>query len=217
MIYGYDSREKKFDCLYYGDDFQYRFRKVSYDSISCGYMSEKLNRDLPMMVFSYYKDNEWYRPIYALDIEYIKYSIGRYLKGVNFLYGRRHINPLNSNIINRYGISVYKDLINYINKMKHESGSINLICFYLFYEHKQCMAKRLYYLYEKGIDCYDLCMRYNYVSVQSRIVVNMLIKYNMKKEKGDKERESYLKLIQDKIIKIIELEKEVLSDFLDKV
>lgn len=40
---------------------------------------------------------------------------------------------------------------------------------YVLYEHKECMAKRLYYLYEKGIGITDYSLEYEGMNILNKI------------------------------------------------
>lgn len=211
MIYGYDLEEGTFDTINYGNDYHYKSRKMSFKSFTEGYNSQQLNRDLPMMFLSYYEDNEWFRPYYKLDSKYINYSIKNYLKGHNFLYNKRHIYPLNCNSKNKYGIDIYIDLINYLEAMKTDNNFIEVIFFYLLYEHKNCMERRLNYMNEKGYISKEYCDKYQSISNQTRNLIMNIIKINKKRYEDDI-RFKKIEQIQQKIQKIAFEEKQILMD-----
>lgn len=217
MIYGYDESEQVLCCAYYGYDLHYKLRKVKYDDFIKAFYSFELNRDLPFLIFSFHKDNQWMRPYYSIDSQYIKHMLKIYINGSNFLYDRRHINPLNSNIINKYGIHIYNDLKKYLIDISKQNKSIDLRQFYFIYENKIIMQKRLQYLFEEHIFLtQEYAKQYDKVVQSGRTMLNSVMKYNVYVSL-DKNVEMVKNSILSEIEKIEMLENEILEKVIENL
>lgn len=180
MIYGYNDEKQVLYCSFYGDDAHYVLREVSYDSFCNALKSTFLNRDLPFILYSFHKDNQWMRPYYRIDPKYILLMLKKYIYATNFLFDRRHINPIKCSELNSYGINVYGDIIAYLEDMARQECSIDLRQFYLLYEHKLLMGKRLQYLFEENIlETQEVVEQYMEVVRMGRLILNYAIRYNV--------------------------------------
>lgn len=205
MIYGYDDTDKVVYCACYGADRHYKLRKVKYDSLDRAFSSEELNRFLPIVIYSYHEENEWTRPHYAIDPQFIKYQLIRYIEGTNYLFDRRHVNPLKCSNLNRYGIDIYDDVINYIMSVEKNHKIIDLRQFYFLYENKIVMQKRFQYMFEEAILSTDeFANRYYEIVKMCRKMLNYTLKYNIYIEKNKS-----MLTIKDEIVRTIEEIKEV--------
>lgn len=217
LIYGYDLVNKTFDCMFYGMDKHYKSRQVLFDSLNKGFYSEYLNRDLPVILYKFHIDNIWLRPLYNIDFKYVSLLIRNYVEGHNFLYNRRNINPLNSNIINEYGINVYNDLVHYIEDVKKNKTWVDIIPFYLFYEHKKCMGKRIAYLCEVGLDCKEIFDKYQNIISEAQHIINLLLKVRIRIRNSNINQEKNLFTICEELLDMQENEKQVLLELIDKL
>lgn len=212
MIYGYDDNEEVLYCACYGADEHYKLRKVKYDSLERAFSSKELNRLLPIFIYSNHEINEWTRPHYTIDSQFIKYQLIRYMEGSNYLFDRRHINPLRCSSLNKYGINIYDDVINYIVSVEKNHKIIDLRPFYFLYENKMVMQKRFQYMFEEDIFSTDeFAKRYDKIVQMCRRIINYTLKYNIYIKKNRS-----LMVIKDEIIRTIweikEAEKSVLYD-----
>lgn len=216
FIYGYSKREAICYCMFYDKSMTYVSKKIEWESIKEAFHSRQLNRDYPIILYSYHEINQWTRPIYRMEIEYVVKVLTDYIEGENFMFSRQNINHLKNNCINKYGINVYDDLINYLLHL-NLGKDINLISFYLLYEHKRCMNKRIQYLVCKGINVKNICQEYSHIEKKARIIVNMFIKYIIRKENNmdfTKKIVSYLEEMKKQEIELIsELVKIMESEY----
>lgn len=209
MIYGYDENKRRLYCAYYGEDWHYSLREVKYESFINSFYSNYLNRDLPFIIYSHH--NKWFRPYYAIDPQFIKYTLKRYVTGENFLYDRRHINPLYGNQMNKYGINIYDDAKRYYINRQKSNKYVDLRPFYIIYENKIVMMKRIYFLYEEHIlKNKDYITEYRNIVTISRRVLNLVIKYNVDIKKNTQE-------LNKRIISDIEKIEKIEKDFLIKI
>lgn len=217
MIYGYNEYEKKLQCAYYGADSYYKLRKVKYKSFISSFNSIHLNRDSPFIMYSHHKDNKWLRPYYTIDSEYIKHTLRRYLNGTNFLYDRRHINPLYCSYRNKYGIQIYDDMKKYYDDMQEQKKYVDLRPFYFIYENKIIMMKRIQFLFEEHIlENPNYAKKFQEVVAISRKILNLAIKHNVNTHRN-RNTEEIKKNIIININKIKELEKKIISELIKMI
>lgn len=211
FIIGYNLENMFFDCMSYGKDNMLKIRALNINDLTIAYNSKQLLRDLPVFLFSHY--NELYHNNYMFECNYVFDSIKTYLSGENSLYYKKNIYNSKEGINNKYGVDTYINYITYINKVKEinevqQKESLHIIPFYLLYEHKLCMLKRLFYLYQRQYIDSAISNHYKSIVDESQILLNNLIKYNIK--------ESYdIKKLNDLLDKILNMisnlnEKEVI-------
>ena len=184
LIYGYDKCNKILKCLFYGNDLHLKTREVTFEEFEKAYYSKFLNRKLPILCYSYYERNAWFRPDYSIDPKYIKHLLVSYINSTNFLYDRRHVNPLNCSQFNSYGINVYDSLCKYCRRKWELNEEIDLRQLYFIYENKVIMKKRLLYMYKNSLLRSEECIhQFENVVKNAKKILNIVIKYNLNRKK----------------------------------
>lgn len=178
LIIGYNNLKKKFYCLSYGRDGKYKYRILEFKMFLKSFKSLKINRNLPVIIFSFQADS--YRPNYNMDFKYICNEIKNYLNGKNFLFERKNINDIKANRKNKYGIDVIDNYCEYISKliddyMFNKHCDIQLIPFYLLFEHKRCMYRRINYLIEKKYVKKDCNKKYDNIVKKAHNVLRIMV------------------------------------------
>lgn len=136
------------------------------------------------MCYSYYERNAWFRPDYSIDPKYIKHLLVSYINSTNFLYDRRHVNPLNCSQFNSYGINVYDSLCKYCRRKWELNEEIDLRQLYFIYENKVIMKKRLLYMYKNSLLRSEECIhQFENVVKNAKKILNIVIKYNLNRKK----------------------------------
>lgn len=215
FIIGYDKNEKIFICLSYGKEGKYKYRVLKFDKFIKAYESKKFNKNLPFMFFSIQASD--YRPTYKLDIDFVYSKIKDYLNGRAFLFDNKNINDINCKKNNKYGIDVLCDYKRYLSdllKKKRKNVKLVLTTFYMLFEHKRCMQKRLYYLYERKFIEKRWGDEYGDVVELSHNILNNAVKYNASEKMKFKTYNSILNDMIQTITKIEKLEKAILSEVL---
>lgn len=179
FIIGYKLPEKKLITMGYGNDSQYRIREVSFDNFNHAWSSEHLNVSQPFQLYQWHDDN--YMLPYKFDISFIKDSIAIYLSGEDPLHYNKHI--YNNDIKKVYGVFVYQKINEYISNNYENNLSFDIKVFYLLYEHKKCMFRRIMYLKERCFlyDCDELLNGFLDIEKETEIIINLVIKYNLTK------------------------------------
>jgi hypothetical protein len=216
FIIGYDKNEEVFICLSYGYDGKYKYRILKFENFINAYESKNFNRNLPFLFFSAQASD--YRPTYKMDIDLVYDQIEGYINGKDFLYKNKNINNINWNSNNKYGIDVLKDYNLYLSdmlKMKCKNDKLVLTVFYILFEHKRCMQRRLYYLYEKKIIDIKWGDEYGEIVKLSHDILDSAVKYNSSEKKEQKIRNNILNDIIYGIKEIEKLETIILSRLIE--
>lgn len=113
-----------------------------------------------------------------------------------------------------WGIDVYSAIIDYVLRKKEFLSLLDIRIFYILFEHKKCMRKRLDLL-EKQIafDGKYSIQAYEYLEKETKVILNLSIKYNM----SSITKSSVLDRIIEKLKIIKEIERNGLSSLLYKL
>lgn len=203
LVVGIDIENKWFEVLCYGKDLKLDYRKITFEVFKMAYYSEYIHRDTPVMFFSYH--SKLYREKYKIDKAHIFSMIKYYLSSYNFFNIRRGILYRKEDVNNKYGIEIYSDFEIYLSNIAegHKNGKIQkieLLPFYVLFEHKENMERRIYFLYKMGYIEEKYIVEYEEIVKEARIILNLTIKYNMQVEKNaycDKYLRNLIKMIED--------------------
>lgn len=187
FIHGYDMNKK---ILYVSDFFKggkYSREEISFSDFSLAFSMYNCagNDDYLFGKINLYKFNNEYTNKYRFSFSAVINSIKKYLLGDCLEYWSIYDYENNKNNT-AFGIEVYSSIINYIKKTANNGTDIDIRPLYLVYDHKSIMAARLKYLYKQGyLDNfnYDNIERFTEIISKTRTVVNIIIKYNITKDK----------------------------------
>ena len=216
LVYGYDLKE---EMLYFSDfigvTHKYSFEKISFIDYTKAFNTYGLatNQDYLNKLIYLYKLNSAHDYTFNYDYEFniknISNSIKAYLNSSVPEYWDIYNNENRDNIV--FGIEIYDTLKNYIAwKSVSNESDIDIRPFYLVYDHKKIMLLRLEYLHRLGY--YKDCSSENIAGIteleaQAKVVVNMLIKYNLSKNR------TILNMVIDMINSIERDEKNILVHY----
>jgi hypothetical protein len=189
MVYGYDKKESMLYVASYDKTAHFRTYEISFKKFELGFLNTNANIGCQ----SFKRNNT----SYALDIILIKKLIIEYIYSKNSSEDFRVIqNPLKNCV---FGMYVYS-YINYDN--------LNTTLFHLIYEHKLLMSRRIKRINDILIsnNITNIINKYQEVVINSKVLLNLYIKYNIKKDV------LILKKINLLLLRIIDMEKILLED-----
>lgn len=209
MIFGYDFESKLFDIL----DFDYKQAinkiKITMEDFIFAFTSEKLlncfNSDINNTLILFERRNTSFTPDFGL----VKEALQDYLNSYNSSIRYSIILPRNDDF--SWGISTYKDIIEYLNSIADFDTKIDIRLFHALFEHKKIMFERFKYFDAKDIYHLEnelseelnlnvkianiskmLALKYN-LTGDSKIVNNIV---NKLKEIEEKEKHVYEQILE---------------------
>lgn len=202
LIYGYNSKEKVF---YIADFFMKRYKSIviSYDLLMTSYISglsersEMSEKYITDEVFEYNCVN------YEVDIDLIKHQLENFI----FCEDTFRYNYLNlyqkNNIV--YGLNFFEVMQNCLSNSIYNNDYLDIRPFRFIAEFNEIMVDRILYL-QNMLDCnMENCYKeFLDLTCQSKIIVNLLIKYNLKQKR------EILSLVKEKLENQIAMEREAI-------
>jgi hypothetical protein len=181
LVYGYDRNE---ESLYVADFFsqtqKYSFQKVSFADFTQAFLTHDLakNRDyLKRLIYIYQFDSQCDYQYHTLNIIN---SFKLYLSSNVLEYWDIYNQENREQII--FGMDVFEILRIYLdNKMIKDETNIDIRPFYMLYDHKKIMTLRIQYLVEQRHLKKDIINTFKEIETEALMIVNLLIKYTMKK------------------------------------
>lgn len=182
FIFGYDLTE---EVLFVADFFceKYIYERISFSDFDIAFSnygfsknSDYLNKLVYLYKFNLNCD-------YKFSIENIFNSIKSYLYSSIPEYWDKYNSDNKHEIV--FGMEIYNTLINYIIGItSNKLHDIDVRPFYMLYDHKKIMVVRIKYLYN-----HQYCKNHSEENInkiveledQARIVLNLIIKYNITK------------------------------------
>lgn len=184
LVYGYDSNEEMLYILDFFNDGKYTSKRISFSDFNqafskCNILSDE---DYLHGMVRLYKFNNKYD--YKFNIKNIVNSIRSYL----FSNIPEYWDIYNTDDMEDtdFGVEIYTTLKNYIiNKMSKGEDYIDRKPFYMLYDHKKIMCLRLKYLNEQGYfkkyDNNNNIIEFTKIETKAKIMVELIIKYNISK------------------------------------
>lgn len=229
FIYGYNDNSKEFYGIGFRKNDTFGEIVYHYDDILKGYQS-----CLDIYVKSEIWVN-WYNCVLMKvkePKEFYKYDASLFIRDLtNFLNSEGSINMLRPEIRYErgekalYGIKAQEELISAFNELKEGLFVLDYRCIHLLCEHKRLMYKKMIYTSQTmGIfdDLKELLIKYEVISKKYKIIKNEYIKYvlidnNMQNLYGCLKNKNAIEDISKKLTYYTNIEKEILSSFLDKM
>jgi hypothetical protein len=213
MIIGYNLHKQSFTCLAYGINGQYEIRELLFNDFISAWESEHQNQNLPIILFRWIEHED----PYIFDLDTLIDSIDSYINGDNISKNKKCLknNKYDQGYV--YGINMYTTLNEYINYVILNPEFLHLreIPFYLVYEHKNCMLKRLLFLNKNGISEFelDILNRYKDIIIYTKKLLNLVLKYNIIMKKNTE----LLNKMKKIILELHDEEEDILTQVITKL
>lgn len=181
LIIGYNNHKKTAIVLGYNSKRNFGTHEVGFKELILAFQRcDKSNR-IREYIYTLEFDHEFH---YPFDVKLVIQSLKEYRHSVNSSQHYRALSPPNDWWI--YGMSIYEPISQYL---KHNIGELQNIIdnriFHTIWEHKNMMVQRIkYMIHQKHVDhADDILKAYTFILNQSVIVKNLVLKYNLTKNK----------------------------------
>src|SRR5699024_5204376 len=216
LIYGCSTEKKRINIIGYNEKKEYKVSSISYDEFCEAFRTS--NSMLKRIGVN------WSR--YYFDINVLENSLFDYLFGVNcmekldnyidtekgdlsFFLGKFSLHKRIA-----WGLDIYPAIIEYVLWKKELLSTLDIRIFYILYEHKRCMRKRLSLLEKKITFNINYSIKaYEYLEEEAKIILYRSMKYNI----SSTAKGSALDMIIKKVKNIRKVERNCLSEILYKL
>lgn len=216
LIYGCSTEKKRINIIGYNEKKEYKVSSISYDEFCEAFRTS--NSMLKRIGVN------WSR--YYFDINVLENSLFDYLFGVNcmekldnyidtekgdlsFFLGKFSLHKRIA-----WGLDIYPAIIEYVLWKKELLSTLDIRIFYILYEHKRCMRKRLSLLEKKITFNINYSIKaYEYLEEEAKIILYRSMKYNI----SSTAKGSALDMIIKKVKNIRKVERNCLSELLYKL
>ncbi len=156
LIYRYDDIKKILYIADFLNNYRYDQYKCNYDDIInaySNYVSTSISANIMKDIYTIQVNNNI---THTFDIRFYKVLLCDYINSCN---SNLHFYPINSkDFIDDdsfvYGISIYNELIKYLNACHDNSVELSMRTFHILYEHKKNFLESLKYIINLGL-CKD--------------------------------------------------------------
>lgn len=204
LVYGYDNDAGILYCAdFMFETSKYVFSDCTYDEFRTAYTGVKgMPSYLNHYIFSYRIKKEC---DYEYHIKNIVFWLKQYTnsEAPEYWVGYNYCNE--KNVV--WGISYYDILVQRL--LSIEQDDLDIVFFYLLKDHKKIMIERLRFIESNSLSMKEYIEAYEEMYCEHTIIVNMVIKYNLSKNK------EVIKKIIYKLIEIKKMEGRVLKKLIN--
>ncbi|MGG4551440.1 BtrH N-terminal domain-containing protein [Paenibacillus humicus] len=208
LVYGYDEQNQFF---YIADNLvngKFMTSKCSFELFEKAWISEVCHHYRRFFLYIIKQDGT-----YILDKNILVQGIIDYLDSNKITQGvfwdQKPVDGPHSYVQDQSYWIFGQEIYSYLNDLIYENHYIDIRLFHLLWEHKKCMQGRISF-FESDNDK-ELSEKYRWVENHSKVMRNMVIKYNLTRDK------SILKTISEGMKAVAMEERMILRDFLNKV
>ncbi len=179
LIYGYDMDKMTYDILGFDKHRKFAHNKISFQA----FKQASENHDIKFL-----RINDEFS--FELDLKFIRDLLLDYLYSENSSDRLRMIKNPTKNCV--YGMSVYKELIQYFTLLSEDSVDFDIRPLHILWEHKKCMRLRIEFIsknYESaaaGLE--ETFNEYSILEQRCLSIRNLLIKYLIRKHPANIEK-----------------------------
>lgn len=206
LIFGYS--ENKLKVLGYDRCMQFGINEVDFSEFITAF--NHCDKQAPFRKYIYLLEfNQEFN--FEFDVRLVIQWLKEFRYGINSSTHFRAISPPKNKMI--YGMAVYKHILEYLKYNIGEMGEkIDIRIFHTLWEHKKAMVLRIKYMINhKYLMDLEFLDKYTEIEKISLILRNSAIKYNMKNNP------TTLKSMVDNMMKMEDLESEVLNELIIKL
>jgi hypothetical protein len=205
LVYGYDLEGKTLNIAGFLENRKFMASKVSFLEFEKAYQElDDTGSFSYMKILDFYTINE--NGKYGFDVKWVIEQLKDYFYSKNTSERYRAIrNPIQT----YYGLEVFTFLKKCLYEASENDYKLHRESYHVLLDHKKCMHDRVRYLFaNQYINDESICDRYADLVNDTMILRNLMLKYNIKKDK------SLIEKIANKIDSIVMNERDVLEQLI---
>lgn len=204
LIFGYHEEDQSYDIIGFDEKGQYRTSKVSYDTFDQAYPMDSPYDPLVLL-------RKRQSGHYDFDCQLVAEQLDDYLNSRNPIERHRIFRNPGKDYV--YGMTVYKRLRRYLERLMLEDIWCDFRNLHLVWEHKKCMLRRIQYMIEHGYLSSNMGYDMDYEVIERKSVKmrNMMMKFAARKDPHIIQR------IMDMLDTMVEDERVILTRILEEI